>query len=286
MKSKVSLLQLCQRVVALGAALVLAGCATSKNNVDPYEKYNRAVFKFNRGLDYVAFRPAADLYDTLMPVPIQGGVGRMWTNFYEPSRVINDILQGEMRYAYQDSARFVLNTTLGVAGYFDVAQHMGFAVHQQDFGVTMARWGWKQSAYLVVPLLGIYTVRDFVAVPANVYVFTFWPYIQPENLAWKLYFLEKLQTRAELRQVDKVIDEAFDPYLFVRDAYLQKRQETIAAQQNGRKAQVQPAVEHAEDEVEAGKGGAQAAAVSGQQGATAPASSKAGSKKDLPDVLS
>lgn len=288
MESRVSLLTCCQRAVMAGFSLLLAACATTKDNVDPYEGYNRAIFHFNRTLDYAVGRPVADLYDTLIPAPVQGGVSRMYDNFYEPSRVINDILQGEMRYAGQDSLRFVVNSTVGLVGFFDVAQYWGLPFHQQDFGITMARWGWKQSAYIVVPILGFYTFRDLAAVPFNTYVFTFWPYIQPENLAWKLYFLEKIYTRAELRPADKAIDEAFDPYIFIRDAYLQKRAEAIKTQQTGRSSEVQPSSEVAEEQPKTTEAGAvrQSGGTSTQKDSAASVSVKPASGKSLPDVLS
>lgn len=286
MKTKASLLQLFQRVLWAGSALLLAGCATTKDNVDPYEKYNRAVFKFNQGLDYVLFRPVTDLYDTLAPAPVQGGIGRMYTNFYEPSRVINDILQGEGRYAYQDGTRFVVNTTVGLAGFFDVADYLGYHVHQQDFGITMARWGWTQSAYFVAPFIGIYTIRDLTAVPFNSYAFTFWPYIQPESLAWQIYILEKVHTRAVLRPADKVIDDAFDPYLLVRDAYLQKRKEDIRIQSTGRNPEVKPASEHAEEQTPTNQISAQESTKSVKNNGKAPQFHKQPRGKSLPDVLS
>jgi phospholipid-binding lipoprotein MlaA len=284
MKTKSCFTKFCQQAIVAGSALLLAACATTKDNVDPYEHYNRAVFKFNRSLDYVIMRPVADLYDTLTPAPVQGGIGRMYTNFYEPSRVINDILQGEGRYAYQDGARFLLNSTVGIVGFFDVAQQVGFPLHQQDFGITMARWGWTQSAYFVAPFIGIYTFRDLVAVPFNTYVFTFWPYIQPENVAWTLYIVEKSHTRAVLRPADKVIDEAFDPYIFVRDAFLQKRNQDIKTQQTGRSTVVKPAPEQAEDQTKSTV--AESTAVSVKEGEVAQKASKRSSGKNLPDVLS
>ncbi len=284
-KNVTQIFKRCHRAVVLSAVLVLAACATTNNKVDPYEKYNRAVFKFNRSLDYVVLRPLADAYDTLTPVPVQGGIGRMFSNFYEPSRVINDILQGEMRYAYQDGARFVLNSTFGLVGFLDVAQNVGFPLHQQDFGITMARWGWKQSTYIVMPFIGIYTFRDLVAVPCNVYAFTFWPYIQPENVAWKIYFVEKLQARAELRPTDKVIDEAFDPYILVRDAYLQKRESDIKTQMNGRVASVTPASESGDDQSKTSQNTVQKDIKSEKKDKRKDAASQSKSAKNLPDVI-
>lgn len=284
-KNVTQILKRCHRALVLSSVLVLAACATTSNKIDPYEKYNREMFKFNRSLDYVLLRPLADVYDTLTPVPVQGGIGRMFSNFYEPSRVINDILQGEMRYAYQDSARFVLNSTFGLVGFLDVAQRVGFPLHQQDFGITMARWGWKQSNYIVMPFIGIYTFRDLVAVPCNVYAFTFWPYIQPENVAWKIYFTEKLQTRAELRPTDKVIDEAFDPYILVRDAYLQKRENDIKTQMNGRVASVAPAPESGDDQSKTSQDNVRKDIKSDKKGTKKDADSQSNSGKNLPDVI-
>lgn len=285
MKTTRNFYKLCRHVLFASSAFLLASCATSKNPVDPYEKYNRVIFKFNRGLDYVILRPVADLYDTVIPEPIQGGIGRMYTNFYEPSRVVNDILQGEGLYAAQDGARFVVNTTVGLVGFFDVAQSLGYPPHHQDFGVTMARWGWDQSAFLVVPFLGVYTVRDFSAIPFNSYAFTFWPYVRPESLSWELYFLELIHDRSVLRPTDKVIDEAIDPYLLVRDAYLQKRKQDIAIQKSGRHLEIKPASEQ-EEQIDGNQIPKRNSEKSPTNKLEISGSSQKSQGKSLPDVLS
>lgn len=247
MKMKRQFFRVIHSLFSFSLVLLLSSCATTKNNMDPYEGYNRVAFNFNRGVDLVIFRPVADLYDTLTPAPIQGGIGRMITNFYEPGRVINDILQGQFLFACHDGTRFILNSTLGLAGFFDVAEKVGYPVSQQDFGITMARWGWNRSAYFVMPFLGIYTVRDLVAAPFDGYAFTFWPYMN-ESLGWKLFALEKIHVRSTLRPADKLIDEALDPYVFVRDAYLQKRKKDIDFQFSGRNPEVKPSAALVDEE--------------------------------------
>jgi phospholipid-binding lipoprotein MlaA len=274
------------KTLSISSMLFLASCATTNNPVDPYERYNRAAFNFNRSLDTVVVRPVATLYATLIPAPFQGGIGRMFTNFYEPSRVINDILQGEGIYAVQDSARFVVNTTFGLAGFFDVAAYLGTPVRQQDFGITMARWGWKQSAFFVMPFMGVYTVRDFVAVPFNSYAFTFWPYIEPARLAWGLYGLDLIRIRSDLRPADKVIDEAFDPYLFVRDAYLQKRQHDVELQQNGRTQEVKAEPESGVEKSAEDQNAASVSKNPNSKNVKAEHREKKSTGKSLPDVLS
>ncbi|MDQ2994570.1 MAG: VacJ family lipoprotein [Pseudomonadota bacterium] len=252
----------------------LTGCAVSNTKNDPFETYNRAAFKFNHYADIVVGRPLADIYIALLPGPVQTGVTNIFNNFYEPSRVINDLLQARGCHAIKDTGRFVINTTIGVAGIFDVAQRMGLPGHTQDLGITFARWGWRDSAYFIVPFFGIYTVRDMIAAPINSYAFTPYSLINPESLSWQIYGLDKLHDRAAFRPADKVIDESFDPYIFVRNAYTQKRQEQINGDENIAKAQTIIVEDPKQDD----------AGVSDTKTKTKEKSST--NKKNLPDIIS
>lgn len=228
-------------VLLTSGITLLTGCATGSDKNDPYECYNRSAFKFNHAFDIVVGRPIADLYDTLIPAPVQIGITRAFYNFYEPSHVANDLLQGEFAYAAKDTARFVVNTTVGIGGFFDVAILMNLYPHAQDLGITFACWGWRDSAYFIVPFFGIYTVRDMIAAPIDQLAFSFYPYIEPESLGWTVYGLDKIHYRAALRPADKVVDEAFDPYVFVRNAYFQKRQQQIRGEDKTMIVEIAPA---------------------------------------------
>ncbi len=227
-------------VLLTSSITLLTGCATGTVKNDPYECYNRSAFKFNHVFDLVVGRPVADLYDTLIPAPVQMGITRAFYNFYEPSHVANDLLQGEICYAAKDTARFIINTTVGIGGFFDVALYLKLYPHAQDLGITFACWGWRESSYFIVPFFGIFTVRDMIAAPIDQFAFSFYPYIEPESLGWMVYGLDKIHYRAALRPADPVVDEAFDPYVFVRNAYFQKRQQQIRGEDKSLIAAVVP----------------------------------------------
>lgn len=136
-------------------------------------------------------------------------------------------LQGKLNYAVLDFWRFVLNTTIGVGGLFDVASAIGLPTHYQDFGLTLAYWsGGKPSSYLMMPLLGPGTFRDYFAAPAD-YATTPWSYMKPRWIGYSIFAVEVLDVRSRLLPADKLIDQSFDPYIFVRDAYLQRRNKLI-----------------------------------------------------------
>lgn len=213
----------------LGLSLILSGCATpaSRNTNDPYERFNRACFQFNRELDKYVIRPVADVYDTVIPIPVHHGISNAFSNFYEPSRIINELLQADLSDAANDTGRFLINSTFGVVGLFDIATKIGLPKHQNDLGLTFAKWGYRSSNYIVLPFFGSTTVRDMVAYPINIYAFTPWLLVEPPSLAWSMYGTEQIHYRSLLLPADKVINNAFDPYVFVRNAYMQKRKALI-----------------------------------------------------------
>jgi phospholipid-binding lipoprotein MlaA len=210
--------------------------ANEKNNnpnadIDPYENFNRHAFKLNQTLDKVFFKPVATVYKTIVPRPVTKGVGNFFSNLEQVPTIINDLLQANFYAATSDTWRFVINTTIGIGGFVDVASHMDLPAHSQDFGLTLAKWGYRSSAYLVVPILGPRTIRDTVAWPINYGVFSVYPYIN--DIAWRngLTAGSFVNARAQLLEFDQTIKQAsFDPYVFQRNAYLQRRNYLI--QQN------------------------------------------------------
>jgi phospholipid-binding lipoprotein MlaA len=192
---------------------------------DPYESFNRHAFKLNQGLDNAIFKPVATVYQTVLPWPVTKGVSNFFSNLGEIPTVINDVLQAKFYQATSDSWRFAINSTAGLLGFIDVASKTGLEKHTQDFGLTLATWGYKKSSYLVLPLFGPSTVRDGIAFPINQGYFTVLPYIYPIATRNSLYALNFVNTRAQLLEVDKFINQAaFDRYSFERNAYLQRRQ--------------------------------------------------------------
>lgn len=208
------------------ALSVLNGCASNKpyhDPQDPYERYNRAVFKFNIAVDKKVYRPVARAYIKVVPAPINRRVTNFFSNIGDITHVGNDVLQGNLGLALSDTWRVIFNTTLGVGGLFDVATHLGLPKHTQDFGLTLAKWGYRNSAYFLVPFLGPGTVRDQFSSLIDYQYISVYPYIDPTTTRYGLYTLYLVDQRAALLPADNLIDSAFDPYVFVRNAYLQRR---------------------------------------------------------------
>jgi phospholipid-binding lipoprotein MlaA len=158
-----------------------------------------------------------------VPKPLSKGLSNVFYNIDMIPTIINDVLQFNFYQATSDTWRFAINSTLGIAGFFDVATDMGLEPNKEDFGLTLAQWGWTHSNYLVLPILGPGTVRDQFAWPINTYM-TIYPYIQNDNLRYGLYAGNIIVKRAELLRYENVLQEAaLDRYTFVRDAYFQRR---------------------------------------------------------------
>jgi len=214
--------------LAAALAALLAGCATEANHYDPLEPVNRNVDAFNDALDRVLLEPLTKTYRFVTPDPLEGMIGNFFGNLGEINAFVNDLLQGKPADAGVDLARFVVNTTIGVFGLFDVAGAMGLAHHDEDCGQTLARWGWERSAYLVLPVLGPSTVRD-LADPAcrTLTDPTFYislTGLMPPGIGWAVYGLRLLNTRAHADQAIKTRREsALDPYVFTREAWRQNR---------------------------------------------------------------
>ena len=147
-------------LVALGS-LSLVACASSE--VDPYEGFNRKMASFNNGVDIVVIKPAAQVYKAVAPAPVETSISNFFSNLGEPWTAINQLLQGRVKMAGSDTGRFLVNSTLGVAGLFDVAASMGLPRHQEDFGQTLGVWGLPQGPYIVLPMLGPSSGRGLVS---------------------------------------------------------------------------------------------------------------------------
>ena len=215
---------------SLKMSLLLIGLSMSCNAIaadnpnDPYEKFNRVMYVFNETFDMLVLRPVSTLYLKIMPKPLTKGVGNFFNNIDNIPTVINDVLQGNIYQATSDSWRFAINSTIGILGFFDVASLMGLEPNAEDFGLTLARWGYKNSNYLVVPFLGPSTVRDAIAWPINYEYFTVYPYIYPVKARYAIYSVGVVSRRADFIRFQGVFAQAaVDKYAFMRDAYMQRR---------------------------------------------------------------
>lgn len=202
-------------------------------NNDPYENYNRHAFILNQKLDTVIFRPVATVYSTVLPWPITTGISNFFSNLEQIPTVINDLLQADFRNATAQTCRFLINSTVGIGGFIDVASRLNLPQHPQDFGLTLAKWGYQSSAYFIVPILGPRTVRDAISWPINYGIFTVYPYIYDTSWRTALTFGNFINTRTQLLDFDQTIRQAsFDPYIFQRNAYLQRRNYLIQQNSN------------------------------------------------------
>jgi phospholipid-binding lipoprotein MlaA len=208
-------------------SLGLSACAsthapTSAN--DPLESMNRATFAFNREVDKYLLKPIATGYKAITPWPVRTGVGNFFSNMGEVPTTINDLLQGYLKHGCTDFTRFTINSTIGLLGLIDVASYMGLDHHYNDFGITLGKWGITTTPYIVIPLFGPSTIRDSLATLVNYEYFTLWPYIESVDTRNELFILGVVNMRASLFESEAVIKQAaLDPYVFTRDAYLQKR---------------------------------------------------------------
>ncbi|HLD84367.1 MAG TPA: VacJ family lipoprotein [Coxiellaceae bacterium] len=219
--------------------LAVTGCAKKPaNNDDPFEGYNRVMFATNMTIDHLLIRPVAKVYNVVTPPVIQTGVKNVFDNIDEISTVPNDVLQGNFKYLAVDFWRFVLNTTLGVGGLFDVATKIGIQPHIETFGLTLAKWrGGKLSPYIVLPLFGPSTIQNAIGFTADYYM-TPWPYLKDQNINYIAHGVKFLNIRASYLDGDKLVETSFDPYIFVRDAYMQKQRQKITNNEAlGKKAQ-------------------------------------------------
>ena len=207
---------------AVAAVFALSGCATTGTTTvdpaDPWEPANRTTYAINDTLDRALLKPVSDLYLKL-PEGIRGSVRNFFDNAAYPGTVLNQLLQGKFKLAMEDSMRFVLNSTLGVAGLFDVSSGLGLERHEEDLGQTLAVWGMGEGNFVNYPLFGPSSIRDTpgLAADAMTNVLTYTP-------LFPLTVLEIVDARANLDKAIKLRDEsAVDPYIFTREAYRQRR---------------------------------------------------------------
>lgn len=207
---------------------LLSGCAVTKKQTESLERYNRSMYAFNQTVDRYIIKPVATVYDTVLPNPVKKGVTNFFDNVDTVSTIANNVLQLELKEAVSNSGRLVVNTTIGIGGLFDVATPLGLEKrHKEDLGLTFARWGYKDSSYFVLPILGPSTIRDTVALPFNFFFLSAYSFIDDTTLKAALLSLWFIDARAQLLDAEDVKEQALDPYIFEKDAYLQHRNSLI-----------------------------------------------------------
>lgn len=216
----------CIAIVTLAA--MLAACATPPTRTpDPLQGFNRKMYAVNTALDKAVLRPVARGYVRVTPPAIREHLGDFFTNILLPVTIFNEVLQGRPGPALDTTARFLINSTAGLLGFFDPATRLDVPTHNTDFGITLADWGIPSGPYLVLPFIGPTTFRDVWKIPVDSYADPMWWYAQRSGIPWYARYAPEavyfVNLRAGLLPFDKTIDSAFDPYAFVRDAYLQHR---------------------------------------------------------------
>ena len=210
-------------------SLLTAGCSSTPDDPyadprDPFEDFNRGMWEFNRDVDKAVLKPAAETYEYI-PQPIRTSLYQAVENLEEPSSFVNNLLQWKVADAGISLGRFVVNSTVGLVGLFDVATPMGLTKREESFGQTLAVWGVPEGPYLMLPLMGPTVVVDRGGDYADGQYF---PY---PLLSWPLdvarYAIKGLEMRLRLRQQERVLENSLDPYSFVKDVYYQRWQDQV-----------------------------------------------------------
>ena len=189
-------------------------------DIDPWEPMNRHIFALNETLDKYALRPVAKGYRFVMPDPAERGVSNFITNIYEFNSFFNSLLRGRGENALLSGGRFLINSSFGLFGLFDVATPMGIEHSPADFGQTLSVWGFEQGPYLMLPIIGPRTVRSGVGYVVDTYA-SIPSLIDDPEIAYSFWTVEAIDIRANLLEADELVFG--DRYIFIRNAYLQRR---------------------------------------------------------------
>ncbi|HBB52828.1 MAG TPA: ABC transporter [Legionellales bacterium] len=218
-------------LVLVPLLLLLNGCHhTCSHPDDPFENINREIYKMNMAFDATLLKPSATLYYDYVPANIRAGINNVFNNVAMLPTIGNDILQLKGHHAINDFARFYLNSTLGLAGIGDVATQLGIPNHRNDFGLTLAHWGNPNSPYIMIPFLGPSTIRDGFGLVVDYTFMTPYPFIAGRFL-YGILGTRYVDLRSQMMDGEHLLHDSLDPYIFMRDAYLQYRRNLIGINQ-------------------------------------------------------
>ena len=212
--------------VAILVTFFMFGCA-SQQNKDPLEGLNRSVYKFNDVVDKVALKPVAQGYQAITPSPVQTGVNNFFKNIRDVVTLVNELFQFKFKQAANTTGRVAVNTTVGVLGIFDVHSKSGGVRTKEDFGQTLGYYGFDSGAYLVLPLLGPSSTRDGIGFITDAVFFDPIGYINDDTARWTTIAIAVVDKRADLMDDIDIRDKAFDPYAYMRDSYIQNRENLV-----------------------------------------------------------
>ena len=224
-RSRLAALQGC----ALIALALLGGCASTgatkaKHPRDPYEGFNRGIYRFNDVVDRATLKPVAKGYKKVTPEWLRRSVGNFFSNLQYPATIVNQLLQGKPGAAARDTGRLLTNTLLGFGGLLDPASRVGLDKNDEDLGQTLGVWGVPSGPYIMLPFLGPTTIRD---APSSFAEFFIDPLTYADvkwEVLWGMRALDIVDVRAQLLTLDPVIARSYDPYAFVRNSWLQRRE--------------------------------------------------------------
>ena len=220
-------------LMCMGIALI-AGCATTQQTervakIDPFESMNRAVFTFNENADEYVIKPVAEAYQFVLPDFVRTGVTNFFSNIGDVFVAVNNLLQGKPGNAANDIGRFLVNSTIGILGLFDVATEAGLEKNKEDFGQTLGVWGVPSGPYVVLPLFGPSSVRDTAGLALDIktdFILNSNQLNHDQKVGSTV--LRVVNQRANLLNASQLLeDAAFDKYSFLRDSYLQRRRNQV-----------------------------------------------------------
>ena len=225
MNKKISLIQL----ILMIFILALGGFSQAKDNgsadIDPWEGFNRVVYRFNNALDTI-LKPVARTYKTVTPKPIKSGISNFFANINDVNTAVNQLLQFKFKNSVLSIGRIAVNTSIGLAGLIEILNRPS---HKEDFGQTLGFWGVASGPYLMLPFLGPSTVRDGLGqIPISIVGNPAFENLANSDTRIGIYILNGVQIRAALLPITDLLEKSGNPYLSIRNTYLQKRAYDIA----------------------------------------------------------
>ncbi len=213
-----------KKIVLYTASVCLLTACAHNHPQDPLEPINRVTFKFNQAVDDVLVTPVVRVYRAIVPWPLRQGVSNFFNNIDDVATSANYLLQGNPKKSLTAVMRVVVNSTLGIGGLFNLATDMGLDAPHQDLGMTFAKWGDKESAYIVLPFFGPSSIRDAAGFTFDYALLSPYAYLPSRTLQYSLYGGLYLDTRSEFFDAQDISKKAsLDRYAFERDAFLQHR---------------------------------------------------------------
>jgi phospholipid-binding lipoprotein MlaA len=209
---------------------LLAGCATTgaSDPRDPLEGFNRGVYSFNKGIDNVLFDPLSKFYQAITPNFVDRGVTNFFSNLNDIAVTVNSLLQFKVDQALSDATRFIFNSTIGIFGFFDISSAIDLPKHDEDFGQTLAVWGFGPGPFVMVPLFGPTTIRDATGFIVDQGILNPVFYVNDTAAKAGLLTLNYVDFKADLLSAKKLLgDAAVDEYEFLKNAYFEKRESLI-----------------------------------------------------------